>query len=121
MSARTAGTCYFKIDGVQFSLLGSCKVDVANIKRDVIENIDGDINFKERTKAGTMELELTTIPGFSAQSLNSITNSTITFEGANGTTYILQSGFQYDGLPVDLDEGKVQAKFAGKIREIPAA
>jgi Phage tail tube protein len=117
---RVAGTAYFLINGIQQSMRGSGKFDGSMVKREEIVNIDGSINFKETPKAGKAELDLTTIPGVSISGLNQITNSPVTFVAANGTSYTLNNGFQVDDLNVDIDEGKVQVKFAGVVIETPA-
>jgi hypothetical protein len=112
---KIGGVAFFKIDGVQYSYRGSATIDPALVNRKSVVNMDGDINYTEEPKAGKIELELTTVPGFDAGALNSITNSTITFEAGNGTTYIITAGFQTGETPVTTDDGKCKVVFEGKV------
>jgi hypothetical protein len=114
-ASKVGGVAYFKIDGAQQSYRGSATIDPSMINRKAVINMDGSINFTEEPKAGSIELELTTTPGFDPSSLNAITNSTVTFEAGNGTTYILTSGFQTGDIQVTSDEGKCKVKFEGYI------
>lgn len=113
MGQRIAGVCFLKVDGTQYSLRGSMEVQPTVTKREGIAGQDGVHGFKEMPQVPFIEGEFTDMGNLSMVTLAAITDSTVTAELANGTTYILANAWWAVEGKVDTVEGKVPFKFEG--------
>lgn len=108
------GTCYFKVDGAQYGLRGSCKINYGGAVRTPVMNADGTMaGYTTKYVASTIEVEVSDGPTISQAVIRAIVNETVTLELANGKTYIIPTGFITNDPDLDTIEGKFTVKFAG--------
>lgn len=117
---RIAGTAYFKANGVQFTLKGSLTISGAKVTRTGVAGADGVHGYKEEPRVPSISAKVTKNPQLNYLALQTITDTTITAEGADGTTWILSNAWQAGDLDLDTTEGEVTVKFEGlDCREMP--
>lgn len=111
---RIAGICFFKVDGQQYPLRGSFKVQPFNTKKEGIAGQDGIHGYKETPIIPFIEGEVSDLGSFSLSQLQQVTNSTITAELANGKVYTLRNAWFVDAPDLDAVDGKITIKFEGR-------
>lgn len=111
MAGRIGGLLYVTIDGTQYALKGAWTVTPTNLKREDIAGQDGTNSYTETPTVPGAKGELQTVPGLSVLALQAITNSTMTLQLANGTTYVLAGAWSKPPFEVDTAEGKVGVDF----------
>lgn len=111
---RTSGTCYFKVDGVQYSLKAGLTIDPLIVTREAVTGLDGVHGFKETPRAPTIAVTLTKDEAARLTTIGRITNSTITAECSDLTTYVLSEAFQSGDLSLNGDEGTFTVTFTGR-------
>lgn len=111
--AKVAGTAFFSIDGVQYSLRGNLKMSLGNVQRSSVVGEDGYHGIKEEPAAAYIECELTDQPTIDLNVLNSLDNVTVTGELINGKSGILRNASQVNKLELDAPEGKYTIRFEG--------
>lgn len=110
---RVAGVAYVKRDGVQYSLKGTLTIQPNETQKESVVGQDGVHGYKESFVAPSISAQVTKTPDLSLKALEGVTNSTITAECADGTTYVLSNAF-FSGLAeLDAGEGQVTIKFEG--------
>ena len=107
------GVAFLKIDGVQYALRGSFKVQPSRVQNSGIVGQDSVHGYKTTPVIPFIEGDISDSGGLSLAALQGITNSTITAELANGKTYILAGAWYAGAPPLDTVEGKIQVKFEG--------
>ncbi len=110
---RIAGVCFFKRDGVQYSLRGSFSVEPLSFTKEGIAGVDGVHGYKETAKVPSIEGEITDRGLLSIKDLEDVRDSTITAELANGKVYVLRNAWFAGDAKLDAVDGKVTVKFEG--------
>jgi hypothetical protein len=113
MGQRVAGTCYVKADGVQFEVSGSWEVPINLTTKETVMGLAGPAGYKEMANRKYMSGEVIFTPGFPVQTLNNMTNATVTLECANGMVGTLTGAWLDGDIALDSVEGKVNLVFAG--------
>jgi hypothetical protein len=108
-----AGTLFLAVDGVQFALQGSWKVQPNNISRKPMEGQSGTLGFTQKFVTPYIKGDVSDFGEFSVQQLQNITNSTITAQLVNGKTYVLNNGYWGDDTEVDTETGKTAVALYG--------
>lgn len=111
--AKVAGTCYFKVNGVQFSLRGNCTISIGNAHRETIVGLDGYHGIKEIPEAGSIECDLTHQPTIDLNIIEALTDATVTVELINGAVATLNNATQMNHLSLNTEDGKFTVKFEG--------
>lgn len=110
---RLAGLCYLTIDGQSYMLEGAAKYSVAPVKRETLGGQDHIHGFKEMPLAPFMSFTMRNAQGLSVAQLNSLTNSTVVFQLANGKMVVGANMWTVDAQEVDTEDGKIEVKFEG--------
>lgn len=113
MGRKTAGTCYVKMDGVQFEISGGVECPLSDVKREVVMGLSGVAGYKETAVKPYVKLSAVLTPDFPLDMVRSNTEMTVTAELANGMVYTV-SGAWLEGEPTAKgDDGTVDLEFAG--------
>jgi len=110
---RVGGICYLKVDGTQYALRGSLKVQPLSQKREMVVGQDGVHGVKVTPIVPYIEGEFTDLGGLSLVSLGDIEGATVTAELANGKVYALRDAGWVGEHPIDTAEGKLPFRFEG--------
>lgn len=110
---RVGGILTFTIDGASYLARGNFKVAVLGVKREVIVGQDGVHGYTEMPVAGSIEGDFTTRQGLSLIALQTVTDSTVMVQLANGKTYVLTDAWTEGAFEIETAEGKFSAKFYG--------
>lgn len=110
---RIAGICYLKVDGKQYSVRGNLKVQPLNTKKTGVAGSDRVHGFKEEIVVPYIDVDITDRGTLSMKTLQSVKDSTITAELANGKVYVLRNAWYAGEGEIDGSEGKTTAKFEG--------
>lgn len=113
MSQRVAGIAYAKVDGVQLEISGSFEAPINYTMKETVMGIAGVAGYKETAQRPYVRGEVVFVPGFPVQTLNNISNGTVTVEFANGTIYTLTGAWLEGEIATDGVEGKVTLEFTG--------
>jgi hypothetical protein len=118
-----AGTAFFTIDGVQFSLRGTLNIKLGAIKREAVMGLDQLHGFKEVPEASYIECELTDLPQVDWNVIEKATGVTIQTSLINGKVAMLPNASQVLPIELNADDGKLKVRFEGPKGEwiIPAA
>ena len=111
--AKVAGTCFFKIDGVQYSLRGNLTITGGNVHRESVVGQDGYHGFKEVPEVASIQADLTHQPNIDLNILNNFQNVTVTAELINGAVATLHNAVQMNHISLNAEDGKLTVKFEG--------
>ena len=111
MAGRIGGILNVTIDGTQYALKGGWTVTPTNLKRESVAGQDGTNSYTETPTVPGAKGELQTVPGLSVLALQAITDSTLTLELANGSTYVLAGAWSIPPFEIDTADGKVGVEF----------
>lgn len=111
--AKVAGKCFFKVDGVQYSLRGNMTISLGNTHRESIVGQDGYHGYKEVPEPAFIECDLTDAPSLDLNVLNALTNVTVTVELINGKVATLNNATQMNRLTLNAEDGKMTVRFEG--------
>lgn len=111
--AKIAGTAFFKVDGVQYSLRGNFKISLGSVERESVVGMDQYHGIKEMPHAASIECDLTDNPDIDINVLESLTNVTVTAELINEKVAVLRNASQVNKLDLDVGEGQMTVKFEG--------
>ena len=121
MAQRIAGVAFLKIDGQQYALRGNFTVSPSLVERTMLVGQDGVHGFAAVPRAPSIEGDISTQPGFSLTDAESIVNSTITAELANGSTYTLMNAATTGAYNIDTREGIVHIRWEGMMAKARAS
>ena len=112
--AKIAGTCYFKIDGLQLSLTGGIEVPMNTKVNDDVMGLDGSVDRKETHRAPYTKVTAKVPKGFPVKKITDSDDMTITSELANGMVYVLSSAWLHGEANHNPEEGTVDLEFHGE-------
>jgi len=94
-------------------------LNLGGMKRDSVEDDQGVAGYSETPVAPTIDATFVKKSGVSAQALADITSEDITFEGDDGSHYVLRQAWCSE--PPERTAGEIKVKFAGiKCDEVTA-
>jgi len=111
--AKTAGTCYFKVDGEQLEVTGGVEAPLLDVKRETQMGVNGPVGFKETAIKPYLKLSAAFVRDFPLSTLQNSTNMTITAELANGMVYTLSGAFVEGEPSAKNDDGTTDIEFGG--------
>lgn len=111
---KTAGTCYFKVDGQQLTLSGGIEVPMNTVVREDILGLNGEVFYKETHRAPFVKGTFIVERAFPLQKLVSATQMTLTAELANGQVYVLSGAWLSGEANHNTEEGTVDLEFHGQ-------
>jgi hypothetical protein len=112
-SNRLAGIATIKVDGVQYMLEGKLEYSSPLVVRETKTGQDTVHGYGEKPVAPYIAGTFRDNGGINVQSLNGITNSTISCQLANGKLVIGRNMWQVGELKVDTEEGTFDIRFEG--------
>ncbi len=114
---RVGGIIFVKIDGAQVRAKGAFTYDLGVPQRKSVVGHDGVHGFSETPKAAYLEGEITDGRNIDLKALQSISNSTITLDLANGKTILFpQAVYTGDGT-AGTEDGNAKVKFEAPYAE----
>ncbi|MDE1901520.1 MAG: phage tail tube protein [Alphaproteobacteria bacterium] len=116
-SRRVAGTAYFSVDGVSYSMTGEVGYSPSTYKRETVINVDGTKNYIETPIQGYIEGTFRDLAGLTVADFNAMTNVTVTLELANDKTIIGSNMWTTDPQEVNSDEAKFKVRWEGDVQE----
>lgn len=111
--AKVAGTAFFTVDGVRFSLKGNMTVALTGIERESVVGLDERHGTKENIVSPFIECDITDKADVDIDLLNKLENKTVTVELNNGKTGVLQNADQMNHIELGVDEGEMTVRFEG--------
>ncbi|WP_186200655.1 phage tail tube protein [Burkholderia gladioli] len=112
-SQLLAGITNAKIDGVTYQLEGKARYRVAKVKRDSLVGQDGFHGFKEMPMPGSIKMSLRDSGGLSIADFNTMRNSTVVLELANGKIVTGRNMGTVEAEEVDTEEATFEVSFEG--------
>lgn len=109
---RVAGVCFLQRDGVAYALRGNLKIMPLDRTKEGIAGADGVHGYREIPVVPSIEAEVTSA-SISVKALQSVIDSTIRAECADGKVYLLSNAWFSGAAELDAAEGKVTVKFEG--------
>ena len=114
MTSRSAGICYFKVDGEQLSLTGGIEVSMNTIIRDDIIGLTGDVHYKETRRAPYIKGTFKVSRQFPLKKIMETDDMAITAELANGTVFVMVNSWVHGEVNYNADEGTADIEFHGQ-------
>ncbi len=109
--AKVAGTCYFKVNGTQYSLNGNMTISLGAFEREPVVGLDRFHGIKEKPRASFIECDITDMADLDLKVLENLENVTVTVELINGKTAVLRNAYQTNALELKAEDGVLTAKF----------
>jgi hypothetical protein len=113
MAQRIAGIAFLKVDGDLYPLRGNFTVSPSALERAGIAGQDYVHGYSELPRVPYIEGDVSTVPELSTENVESIVNSTVTAELANGKTYVLREAWCRAALELNTREGQMRLRFEG--------
>lgn len=113
MGKRIAGVCYIKVGAEQLPLAGNWTVSPSPTQREGIAGQDGVHGYKEMPRVPFISGDAQTTGALSIETLDKITDATVTAELANGKVYVLREAWTASAHEVNSQEGQVAVRFEG--------
>lgn len=110
---RIAGTAFFTIDRTSYLARGDFSYSCALVTRESVGGIDGVHGYNEKPHVPFIEGTLTNSGGLDVRALNSLTDTTVQLQLANGKTVVGRDMWSIDSNDVGVDDGKVKFRVEG--------
>jgi len=110
---RIGGILSVRVDGTQYEARGSFQVTPSTVKRTGVAGQDRVHGYIEEPVVPQIKGDLSIGNELSIAKLDSITDSTVQVQLANGMTYVLNNAWTVAGSVVDTHDGKVDVTFEG--------
>ncbi|ARK44739.1 phage tail tube protein [Burkholderia pseudomallei] len=110
---RLAGIAFISVDGQNYMLQGDLTYRVSTIERESLIGQDTVHGYSEKPSTGMISGTLRDAKNLSVASFNSMTNSTVVLQLANGKTIIGRSMWCVDVQEVKTAEATFEVKFEG--------
>lgn len=112
--ARIGGTCYFKVDGEQLSLMGDAEFPLNTKVREDMIGIDGSVDYKETSRAPYIKVTAKITADFPLDKIINGTNMTITLANANSIFYCLVNAHLSGEANFNSEDGTAELEFHGE-------
>jgi hypothetical protein len=113
VAQRIAGIAFLKVDGAIYPLRGNFTVSPSALERAGIAGQDFVHGYSEAPRVPFIEGDVSLVPELSTDSIEAITNATVTAELANGKTYVLREAWCRSALELNTREGQTRVRFEG--------
>lgn len=113
MASRVAGIAWLTVDGSQYPLRGNFTVSPSPVERAMIAGQDYVHGYSENPRVPYIAGDVTLVPELSIETVQNITNSTVTAQLANGKNYVLRQAVCTAALELNTKEGQVSVRFEG--------
>jgi hypothetical protein len=108
-----AGIAKVSIDGVTRQLEGGAKYSSSTVKREALTGPDGFHGWKETPVPGSITMSLRDAGDMTVGDFNTLRNSTVVLELANGKIVTGRNMGTTDAQEVDTEDAKFEVKFEG--------
>ena len=115
LGVRIGGTATVKADGTQFALKGNLQVVPSAVEREGIAGQDYVHGYLERPIVPSIKGDFSTVPGFSLEDMEAMTDVTVQADLANGSSYILSDAWTVAKFMIDTVRGQVEIHWEGTI------
>jgi len=109
--AKVAGTCFFKVNGTQYSLRGNMTISLGGFEREPVVGLDQFHGIMEKPRASFIECDVTDTADLDLKVLENLENVTVTCELINGKVAILRNAYQTTALELKAEDGSLTVKF----------
>jgi hypothetical protein len=113
MGQRIAGTAFLKVDGAIYPLRGNFTVSPSSLERAGLAGQDYVHGFSEMPRVPFIEGDVSLVPELSMTVVETVTNSTVTAELANGKVYVLREAWCRSAFELNTREGQTRIRFEG--------
>lgn len=108
-----AGTAFFTVNGVQYSLRGTLNIKIGSVKSESVVGLDQYHGIKRIPEASYIECELTDDPTIDWNVIELLTGVTVQTSLINGKVAMLPNANQVLPIEVNADDGKLKVRFEG--------
>jgi len=115
--AKVAGTCYFKVNGKQYSLRGDLEISLGNRVRESVVGLDSYHGIKETPAASSIKGKFTDKADVDINDLQNLTDVTVTAELINGKVAVLRNATQMEDIALNAEDGSFEMRFEGPLGE----
>ena len=112
--AAIGGVIFFKVDGKQYKAKGTFTYNLGGHKREMIAGADSVHGYKTEIKVPFIEGAITDAPDLDVKAFQSIVDSDVILELANGKTVVLNEACYTSDGDVTTEEGEIPVRFEGK-------
>lgn len=113
MGVAIAGTAYMKVNGAMLPLRGSFVVSPSPVERTGIAGQDGVHGYQEAPRVPYIEGDISTTPDVSPETIDGLTDVTVTAELINGKVYVLRNAWSRANFEINTRDGQFRARFEG--------
>lgn len=113
MAVRRGGLIQFKVGGQRYDAKGSFSYQIANTMRESIVGQDGVHGFKEVATPPFVEGVITDSADVDLAFLNTIEDTTVTLELANGKVIVLRNAYVVNAVEGSSEEGELSVRLEG--------
>jgi len=113
MAQRIAGIAFLKVDGAIYPLRGNFTVSPSSLERAGLSGQDFVHGYSEMPRVPFIEGDVSLAPDLSTDTVEQVTNATVTAELANGKTYVLREAWCRSALELNTREGQMRVRFEG--------
>lgn len=110
---RLAGIAFISVDGQSYMLQGDLTYRLSKVERESLVGQDTVHGYSEKPSPGMISATLRDAKNLSVSSINSMTNSTVVLQLANGKTIIGRNMWTVDVQEVKTAEATLEVKWEG--------
>lgn len=110
---RVGGIIEVKVDGGIQSAKGNWTYNLGNPKREAVVGSDAVHGYKEMPQAPYIEGSITDRQDLDLKALQTVKDTTVTLNLANGKTIVLRNAWFAGDGNVSTEEGEIEARFEG--------
>ena len=110
---RVSGVAYFRVGGVQHSVIGSFTYNLGSPKREALVGQDRVHGYKETPQVAYIEGECRDASDLDVKAMQALDNETVTLELANGKTILLHNAWYAADGTVGTEEANIQHRWEG--------
>lgn len=110
---RLAGTATLTVDGQNYLLVGDFEYNPSTVTRESLVGMDDVHGFSEKKRVGSISGTLRDTGGLTVADLNSMDNSTVVAQLANGKTIIGRNMWTVEDQTVKSTDATVEVKWEG--------
>lgn len=114
MGVRFAGVAYVTAGGTTIPLRGNLTVSPNVIERNMIAGQDGIHGFQELPRVPYIQLDMSTLPDVSIESLEAQVGVTVVAQLANGKAYSLSDACCRGGIEINARDGQATIRWDGQ-------
>lgn len=111
MSNRKSGIIYFKIDGIQYSAIGSFSYGLGTEKRESLVGSDTTHGYKGMPQPAFIEGEIRDSKDLDLKKFAEIDGATVTLELANGKVVVLRQAYQVGEGVGNSEDANIPCRF----------